>query len=207
MHKITAIIPAYNESSRIVKTLTDIKPFVDEIIVIDDSSTDNTSTLARNTGAKVLIHTENKGYIASIKYGFKEADGTVLVVIDADGEFPAEKIPALIKPILEDDVDMVQGHRSDNSRISERFLTWLAQTKANVGDSGSGFRAIRTDLAKELEINGKCICGILSLEVIHKGGRIVEIPINLQQTNKARKIAWFHFSQLFYLIKWLFKKY
>ena len=76
-----------------------------------------------------------------------------------------------------------------------------------MGDSGTGLRAIRTNLAKSLDIRGACICGILSLEVVSKGGRIVEIPIVLQQTNKPRKIAWFHLKQLVYLFPWIFKNF
>ena len=102
---------------------------------------------------------------------------------------------------------MVQGQRNTIPRPSERFLTWLAQRKTYVGDSGTGMRAIRSDLAKSLEIRGACICGVLSMEVASKGGRIVEIPISLQIINKSRKIAWFHFKQLFYLLPWLLKKF
>jgi len=67
-------------------------------------------------------------------------------------------------------------------------------------------RAVRTELAKTLEIDGACICGIFSLEVLSKGGRIVDVPITLEQTEKPRKIAWFHLKQFFDVFLWLFKK-
>lgn len=101
---------------------------------------------------------------------------------------------------------MVQGHRDFIPRPSERVITWLAQRKANVGDSGTGLRALRTNLAKTLKINGMCICGVFSLEVASKGGRIVEIPITLQKIEKPRKVAWFHFRQLFFILPWLLRK-
>jgi len=202
---VTAVIPAYNEADRIVHTLNQVKPFVDEIIVVDDASTDSTGDLARKHGAKVFTQTKNKGYISAIKCGFKEACGDIVITIDADGEFSAQEIPNLLKPIIDGSADMVQGHRSITPRPSERVLTWLAQRKINVGDSGTGLRAIRTQLAKSLEIKGACICGVFSLEVASKGGRIVEIPITLQKINKSRKIAWFHFRQFFYLLPWLYK--
>ena len=207
MSKISAIIPAYNEASRIVHTLKQVKPFVDEIIVVDDASLDATADLAKEYGATVFTQKKNKGYINAIKYGFKKASGDIVITIDADGEFPANEIPDLVKPIINGSADMVQGHRNSVPRPSERALTWLAKKKVDVGDSGTGLRAIRAPLAKSLEINGACICGVLSLEVASKGGKIVEIPIQLQQTNKPRKIAWFHFAQFFYLAPWLFKKY
>jgi polyprenyl-phospho-N-acetylgalactosaminyl synthase len=207
MHKITAVIPAYNEESRIVHTLNQVKHFVDEIIVVDDASIDSTADLAKINGAIVFTQTSNKGYIDAIKYGFRKASGDIVVTLDADGEFSAKEIPSLVKPIIDGSADMVQGHRNSVPRPSERVITWLAQKKINVGDSGAGLRAIRTNLAKSLEINGACICGVLSLEVASKGGRIVEIPIFLQKITKPRKIAWFHLKQFFYLMPWVFKKF
>ena len=204
---ITAVIPAYNESDRIEVTLRQVKPYVDEIIVIDDASKDNTAVIAKQHGAKVLTQTRRQGYISAIKKGFLEAGGQIVVTLDADGEFSAEDIPELIKPIINDSADMVQGHRNIIPRTSERFLTWLAQKKANVGDSGTGLRAIRTDLARSLAIKGACICGVLSLEVAAKGGRLAEIPITLRNIQKPRTIAWFHLRQFFYLLPWLFRKF
>lgn len=205
MLKITAVIPAYNEANRIIFTLSQVKPFVDEIIVVDDASQDATAILAKDWGATVFTQMNNKGYIDAIKLGFKKASGEIIVTLDADGEFSANEIPDLIKPIIDGKADMVQGHRNYIPRPSEQLLSWIANKKAKVGDSGTGLRAIRSDLARTLEINGACICGVLSLEVTSKGGRIVEIPITLHKTSKPRKIAWFHFRQVFYLIPWLFR--
>lgn len=206
MATITAVIPAYNEAIRIAQTLNQIKSFVDEIIVVDDASTDGTAGIASTHGAVVFSQAKNSGYINAIKRGFSHANGDIVVTIDADGEFPADQIPALVKPILDGEADMVQGHRNIIPRPSEKVLTWLAQRKANVGDSGTGLRAVRTELAKTLEIDGACICGIFSLEVLSKGGRIVDVPITLEQTEKPRKIAWFHLKQFFDVFLWLFKK-
>lgn len=206
-NKISAIVPAYNEESRINTTIQNIKPYVDEILVIDDGSKDQTAEVAQKAGAIVIRQGKNQGYIAAIKKGFKEATGNIVVTIDADGEFPAEKIPELIAPIINDKLDMVQGRRNLVPRISEVFITWLSNLKAPVGDTGTGFRALRKDLATQLEINGKCICGVFSLEVASKGARISEIPVDLQQVNKPRRIAWYHFKQFFYLLPWLFKSY
>jgi len=204
--KVSAIIPAYNEAERITRTLEKIEPLVDEIIVIDDASTDSTAKIACQYGVTVLVHQRNQGYIESIKYGFREAKGDIFVTLDADGEFSAEYIPALIQPIVDGKADMVQGHRSYIPRPSEKLLSWMAQRKYDVGDSGTGFRAIKADLAKSLEIKGACICGVLSLEVASKGGRIIEIPIDLLKIEKPRKVAWFHLRQFFYLLPWLLRK-
>ena len=207
MLKVTAVIPAYNEAGRIANTINLVRSYVDEIIVIDDASTDNTASLAKEHGAIVLTQQKNKGYIDAIKYGFREAKGDVVITLDADGEFSATDIPSLLKPIADGSADMVQGHRDIVPRPSERLLTWLSQRKTDTGDSGTGLRAIQTPLARSLEIKGACICGVFSLEVASKNAKITEIPITLRKVNKPRKIAWFHFRQFFYLLPWLFKKF
>ena len=204
---ISAIIPAYNEATRIAKTLEKMRQFVDELIVINDASTDNTAEIARANGAKVISHQKNKGYIDAIKSGFKEASGDIVITFDADGEFLASVIPELVKPIIDGEADMVQGHRNYVVRSSEKVITWFAQRKADVGDSGTGLRALRTELAQSLELKGACICGIFALEVLCKGGKIKEIPIMLQKIEKPRKIAWFHLRQLFYVFPWYFRKF
>jgi len=207
MLKITAVIPVYNEASRITAILKQVRPVVDQVIVVDDASRDATAELARKCGATVYVQEQNKGYIEAVKYGIRKADGDIVVTLDADGEFSARDIPALIQPIIDGRADMVQGHRSVVPRPSEKVLTWLARKKIDVGDSGTGLRAIRAPLARSLEINGACICGVLSLEVASKGGRIMDIPVTLLHTDKPRKIAWFHIVQFFYLLPWMFKNY
>jgi glycosyltransferase involved in cell wall biosynthesis len=202
---ITAIIPAYNEQDRISDTIKSVSNYVDEVIVIDDGSQDQTYEKARKAGAKVFKQQSRSGYINAIKSGFEKAQGEIVVTIDADGEFPSEKIPELVEPILEEKADMVQGHRNSIPRSSERFISWIANLKAPVGDCGTGFRAIKKSLACTLELNGACICGIFSLEVHTKGGRIAEIPIELSSVNKPRRIAWYHINQFLYIIPWLFR--
>jgi glycosyltransferase involved in cell wall biosynthesis len=205
--KVTAIIPAYNEGPRIGVTVRSVIPYVDEVLVVNDGSQDNTAQEAEEAGARVINQPQNSGYIPAIKRGFRDATGEIVVTIDADGEFPADDIPELIQPIIDGGADMVQGRRNIVPRPSERFLTFLAKLKAPVGDSGTGFRALKTSLARSLELKGACICGVFSLELIKKGGSIVEIPINLEQVDKPRRIAWYHVRQFFYLLPWLLTRF
>ena len=183
-----------------------VLPFVDEVLVVDDGSVDGTADEAQKAGARVIRQGGNQGYIAAIKRGFAKATGDIIVTIDADGEFPAELIPALVQPVLNGAADMVQGRRDIVPRPSERFLTWLANLRAPVGDSGTGFRAIRKDIARELTLEGACICGIFSLEVVARGGCITEVPVHLQPVDKPRRIAWYHLRQFFCLLPWLLRK-
>jgi glycosyltransferase involved in cell wall biosynthesis len=203
---VTAIIPAFNEEARISHVIQGVVSLVDEVIVVNDGSRDDTARIAKSAGAMVVSLPQNQGYIAALKAGFKAASGDIVVTLDADGEFSPGYIPLLVAPVAAGAAEMTQGHRGLVPRPSERFLTWLASRKRAVGDSGTGLRAIKTDLAKSLRIEGACICGVLSLEVIKRGGRIVEVPIELVSVDKPRKIAWFHLRQLFYLLPWLWKK-
>lgn len=204
---VTAVIPAHNEQSRIERTIRSVRNFVDEVLVIDDASSDDTAHVAAAAGAKVISLPQNVGYIGAIKTGFMHANGDIIVTIDADGEFSGDCIPPLLRPVIEGSAEMAQGHRNLQPRVSERILTWLAALRGPVGDSGTGLRAIRSELARALEIRGRCICGVLSLEALAKGARIAEVPVILQTTSKPRKIAWFHLSQFFLLLPWLFRKY
>ena len=204
---VTVVIPAYNESGRIEETVRNVAQYADETLVIDDGSTDNTADEASKAGAKVIRQQSNQGYIAAIKRGFSEASGQIVILLDADGEFPADRIPDMIRPIMEGESDMVQGHRDQVPRPSERLLNWLANRRTMVGDSGTGFRALKTSLARQLQLDGACICGVFSLEVVSKGGRVSEVPIHLQKVNKSRRVAWYHWRQLFYILPWLVKRF
>ncbi len=200
-----AIIPAYNEVERIEKTVEFVGKYVDRILVVDDASTDDTGARARAAGATVLTQSHNQGYIAASKRGFRAADTDIVVTIDADGEFSPDRIPHLVRPVCKGEADMVQGHRGKIVRPSEQFLTWLAGWGGPVGDSGTGFRALRTDLAQALDLEGKCICGIFSLEVLGRGGKIQEVPVRLNEIDKPRGIAWYHGKQFFYVVQALFR--
>ncbi len=205
MTKITAIIPAHNEAKSISAIVAKTTPYVNEVIVVDDGSQDETSAVAVAAGAKLICQT-NAGYIAAIKRGFLEAQGDIVVTLDADGEHHPADIPRLVAPILTHKADLVLGARSHIARASERFLNWLTRLRVNsISDTGTGFRAMRRDLASRLELNGRCICGISVLEPIAPGARVTEVPIALGYTDKPRRIAWYHLLQTWYVLYWLIK--
>jgi len=202
--RITVVIPAYNEASRIGEVVRSAADYADEVLVVDDGSADQTATVAEAAGARV-IRQANGGYISAIKQGFRGARGEIVVTMDADGEHRAEDIPLLLAPILEGRADLVLGRRPQIARPSERFLNWLTSFAVKVSDSGTGFRALRRNLALKLELRGRCICGISVLEPAALGARIAEVPINLRHVNKPRRTAWFHLPQVWYVARWLFQ--
>lgn len=196
------MIPAYDEEGRIGDVVRAAAGYADEMVVVDDGSTDRTAEVARAAGAYV-VQQANAGYIAAIKRGFREASGDIIVTMDADGEHRPEDIPGLVKPILDGEADLVLGARPHIHRLSERFLNWLTSFRVKVSDSGTGFRALRRELALQLNWKGRCICGISVLEPEALGARIMEVSIKLKEVRKPRRIAWFHLLQVWYVLKWL----
>jgi len=201
---ISLIIPAYNEEKTIGEIIDRARKFVDEIIVVDDGSTDNTRKIALKHKAIVISHRNNKGYIEALKTGFKYANGNIFVTMDADGEHDPNDIPKLVKPILENKADLVLGVREKIS-FSERIITWITRIRVNVLDASTGFRAIRREIALKMKLKGKCTCGTFILEAAKLGARVTQIKI---KTRKRRyggsRIRKKHFIQTLIVLKEIF---
>ncbi len=204
LNTISAVIPAKNEERNIFWVVKETKKYVDEVLVIDDRSTDNTSEVAKSAGAKV-IQNEGKGYLEAIKAGFRKAEGDIVITLDGDGEHNPKEIPLLTSPILNGKADLVLGKRKNIERISEHVISFVTKLKTGVADSGTGFRAMKKELARKLNLRGRCICGISVLEAKQVGARITEIPITINRLEKKRKIAWGHIIQLFLVLRWMIK--
>lgn len=202
---ITAIIPAYNEADRIATVIRETLPHVDEVLVIDDDSPDETRTVAEEAGARVASNQFDKGYIGGLKTGFGEAQGEIVVTLDADGEHDPSDIPKLFTPIWDDEADLALGQRETIARPSERLINWLTNFRVRVRDSGTGYRALRTNLARQLDLKGRCTCGTFVLEAVQRGARLAEVPISLRSTEKPRKWAWTHWGQVFFVLRCLLK--
>jgi glycosyltransferase involved in cell wall biosynthesis len=140
--------------------------------------------VATGAGARVIENKGKKGYIGSVKTGFREAKGDIVVTLDADGEHNPQEIPSLIQPIHDGWADVVIGRREKIPRISEKLLSSLARMKTGITDSGSGFRAVKRDLALKLRLGGGCICGFSVLEMHHIGASMLEVPITINKISK-----------------------
>lgn len=132
------VIPAYNEAARIGPVVRAALQYADEVLVVDDGSSDGTARLAEAAGARV-IRQANAGYIAAVRRGLREARGQVVVTMDADGEHRPEDIPRLAAPVLSGQADLVLGARAHIARASEGFLNWLTKFRVPVHVRAPGF--------------------------------------------------------------------
>ncbi|MFC2004722.1 glycosyltransferase [Chloroflexota bacterium] len=193
--KIIAGMPAYNEGKYVGSLVLQAREYTDEVIVVDDGSTDHTAKVARLAGATVVRHMENKGYgsaIQSILAEAKKQNADILVVLDADSQHNPEEIQSLIKAVSEGS-DIVIGSRemqrnviSPYRRLGQRVLarlTYIASRK-KLSDTESGFRAYSRKAITMLDLKekGMAISSEIVSEATAKGLKITEVPISVIYT-------------------------
>ncbi len=192
---VSIIVPVYNEEKSIEGTLTEIKStiktlsFNTEIIVVDDCSDDNSKTiLDRTKGVKVISHTKNKGYGASLKTGIKNSKYDIILITDADGTYPIKDIPFLLK--YANEWDMVIGSRKGRivkvpffRRPAKWFLNNFASyiSSMRIPDLNSGLRVFKKDLALKfwnLFPEGFSFTSTITVAALTKGYNVKFVPIN-----------------------------
>jgi len=200
--RVSVVIPAYNEAMSIGNVIANCKAFCDEIIVVDDGSTDDTAEIAKKSGAVVVRNEKNLGVTKTTQVGFEQAHGDIIVTMDADGQHDPLNIPKLIEPLAEGKAEMALGVRSEIPHRSERIINALTNLSVKCSDAGTGFRAIKADLAKKMKLHGTCLCGTFVLGAHKRGARIAEIPVQTKpRISGKRKIRTRHVRQFFYVLK------
>ena len=141
--KIIAIIPVYNEAHIIAEVIKNCKKYVDEIVIVDDGSADNTVDIAESLGAYVVRHETNKGYGAALKTSFKTAadfGADIVVIMDLVGWQDSPGISKLVDPIFKDEADIVVGisyqNGLDKSAPIYRRIGYMILDIFNKWDSG-----------------------------------------------------------------------
>jgi glycosyltransferase involved in cell wall biosynthesis len=199
--RVSVVIPAYNESERIAQVVEEALEHADEVVVVDDASRDLTAMRAKAAGARVVRNADNLGYIGSIKRGFREAEGAVIVTLDADGEHRAQDIPLLVDPVVEGRADLVFAVRGRVPRPSERLINGMVRKRVGgIPDTGSGFKAIDRELALQLELRGRCTCGVFALEAVARGATVKGVRSDTRSVGKPRSVAWGHVAQFFIVL-------
>ena len=192
--KSVVIIPAFNEEAAIGEIIEKSLKYVDDVLVIDDGSSDSTCEIAEKSGARVIKHEINKGKGVSLKDAFDNVDGfDVVVTIDGDGQHNPDEIPDLIKPIVSGDADLVNGSRYIDGfdedtpayrRVGQKVLDIATNITSgtNVTDSQSGFRAFRGNTIKYYRFRdtGFGIESEMLADASENNLKILEVPITVR---------------------------
>ncbi|WP_433630313.1 glycosyltransferase family 2 protein [Halomicrococcus sp. NG-SE-24] len=192
-----AAIPAYNEAATISQVVSESSKYVDNVLVVDDGSQDDTAELAREAGANVVEHEENSGYGAAIKTTFEEADQRNvqhLIIIDGDGQHDTSDIPKLIEEQRNSNAEIVIGSRFGEGSKTEMPLyrriglavvnsltnisMGVVKNKSRVKDTQSGFRSYNEtaieSLASDLDIGDHMNASTDILYHAHQHGYKIE---------------------------------
>jgi dolichol-phosphate mannosyltransferase len=162
-NKIVAVIPAYNEENTVIEVIDKVFNYCDYVIVVNDSSTDNTQELLNNYNNKNLIIVENSktlGIGGSMKKGILKAlefNPKIIIKIDADGQHKPEDIPRFIREIEESNYDLIKGNRFFDVEslvrmpkikiLGNLFITNIQKIVSGnyqISDPNNGFLAIRS---------------------------------------------------------------
>ncbi|MEE8575226.1 MAG: glycosyltransferase family 2 protein [Thermodesulfobacteriota bacterium] len=198
----TIIIPAFNEADSVAGIIEDIQKLKGtyEIIVIDDGSTDGTTEEIGKTGVLTLRHQSNRGYGASLKTGIKNAKYDTIVITDADGTYPNEQIPELVKIFKSEGLDMVVGARTTKRveiplirRPAKWLITRLASylSKTEIPDLNSGLRVMKKEVVEKfIKIlpDGFSFTTTITLAMITNNYSVKYLPVDYFKRSGKSKI-------------------
>ena len=191
--RVSVILPAHNEAAAIAAVVRDCRAAVsgsDEIVVVDDGSTDATADAAAEAGARVIRLERNHGKGHALRLGIEQSTGEILVFLDADGQDDPLEIPLLLAPLAEG-ADLVIGSRflgrfdpgaiKPVNRLGTLALTSIVNALfgVRVTDILAGFRAMRRTLLDRviLQAKGYEIETDLLLQTLKIGARVTEVPV------------------------------
>ena len=188
--RISVVIPCHNEEEGVRATIEQMPPIVDEVLVVDNASTDGTAAVAKELGARV-VYEGRKGYGRAYKTGFGEARGDIIVTMDGDGTYPPNSIPLLLHVLLEEKIDFMTARRwrskNDKSKSPLRLLGNAILSSATMVlfrrfliDSQSGMWIFRRDILHRIrpESDGMALSQELKiLAFTHPEIRCLEMPI------------------------------
>ena len=220
-HSITVIIPCLNEEQGIEQVLQRMPQFVDQVIVVDNGSTDRTSDVAKSLGAEV-IREEVRGYGRSYKKGFSNATGDLIVTLDGDHSYPPDAISYLLEAFLHLEVDFLSASRfpvRDRKAMSfkHKFGNLVLSIAMSllyfrwVRDSQSGMWVFRRSILESmtLESDSMAFSEEIKIEAL-KCPNVRFAEISIQYSSRLGEIKlnpWRDgFNNLFFLVKKRFSK-
>ena len=186
-----ACIPAFNEEKTIGKVVLRAQPFVDNVLVCDDGSSDMTAAIAEKLGAKVIRHEQNMGKGEAFRSLFsacRDMGADVMITLDGDDQHEPAEIPKLMDPLAKGYADVVIGARfhGENKgipsyrRAGNRLLN--AVTMDGISDTQSGFRAYNKKAIDALRPSesGMGVDSELLMDASRQGLRVMEVPVSVR---------------------------
>ncbi|MFZ4648144.1 MAG: glycosyltransferase family 2 protein [Patescibacteria group bacterium] len=203
--KVSCVIPAWNEENNIVEVLEKLNSFVDQVVVVDDCSSDKTGEVARKFGAIVLRHQVNRGQGAALQTGnsFALKNGADIIVhFDADNQFSASEIPSVIAPLLSKEADIVFGSRFLGKKANLPFfkkniIMPIAKLinhhifKITLSDPQNGFRAMTRESAEKIIIENRGFAhnNEIQIKAFALNLIIAEVPITVTYHRFGQKFS------------------
>jgi len=192
--RVVVAIPAHNEDRFIGSLVLKLRAQHRDVLVVDDGSTDATSTVAEAAGAIVVRHPANLGKAAAVQTAFEHArvaGADVLVILDGDSQHDPADVDRLAEPVLSGEADMVVGSRFAGVRsripgwriVGQRALTLATNMGSglHLSDSESGYRAFSRRALNEMRFrrNGFAIEPETQFEAKQRGWKVAEVPIRV----------------------------
>src|SRR5271165_3694576 len=215
--RITVITPCLNEEQGIEQVLRRMPDFVDQVIVVDNGSTDRTSEVARSFGAEV-IREPVRGYGRAYKKGFSNATGDLIITLDGDHSYPPDAISYLLEAFLHLEVDFLNASRfpvRDRKAMSfkHKFGNWVLSLATSilyfrwVRDSQSGMWVFRRSILDGmiLESDGMAFSEEIKIEAL-RSSRIRFEEISIQYSSRLGEIKLNPWRDGFYNLWFLVKK-
>jgi glycosyltransferase involved in cell wall biosynthesis len=226
---VSVLVAAYNEVHtlpQVIDKLLEV-PLVNEIIVVDDGSTDGTAEFLktfRHDRVKIIFHPLNQGKTAAIQSALAHTTGDVCLIQDADLEYNPEEIPAVLAPILSGKADVVYGSRflvRKESRVlyfyhflANKLLTFLSNllTNLNMTDIETGYKSFRTHIVKDMGLSAKGFGMEIEITALVSkvSARVYEVPISYygRTYEEGKKISLidgiYAIGYIFYFNLWYF---
>lgn len=208
--KVVVVMPAYNASKTLERTVADMQPgSVDDIILCDDASSDETVAIARRLGLRVLTHAENRGYGANQKTCYDaalDAGADIVVMVHPDYQYDPRVIPFAVGFIRLGICDVIVASRIRARReamqggmpvykyIANRVLTIIENLVLgqNLGDFHSGFRVYSREVLEALPYHTNSDDFVFDTEIlaqaVNRGFRLADVPIPARYTPEASSI-------------------
>jgi glycosyltransferase involved in cell wall biosynthesis len=206
---LSILMPVYNEKPTLEAILEQVlaSPFVTEIIIVDDGSTDGTRDILkriRNNKIHIILHDKNQGKGAAVRTALKKAKGEYVLIQDADLEYDPTEYEKLLKPVISGRSEIVYGSRFTGEHRDMLFWHWMGNKflsfttsllyNTTLSDMETCYKLMKRDLVKDIRLRSRRFDfePEITAKLLKRGIRIYEVPISYagREFSEGKKITW-----------------